>query len=73
MDIKELKASAFRSIQKDPVLYKKWHEVRTQEERNDMILEIVCYTRYADGNADGYSKGYDDGYANGRAEAFQKF
>jgi hypothetical protein len=48
MDIRSIKEKAFKAIQKDPVLWKEWNEVRTQEERDNMLFEQVYQIGWED-------------------------
>jgi hypothetical protein len=41
MDIRSIKEQAFKAIQEDPVLWKQWNEVRWQEDRYNMLFEMV--------------------------------
>ena len=52
----EVQSRAFKNIQDNPVLYKKWHECFTERERQDMIAEQVW--------AIAYQEGYDRGVMN---------
>jgi hypothetical protein len=48
MDIRSIREQAFKVIQNNPMLYKQWHEVRSQEERDDMIMEQVYHIGWDD-------------------------
>ena len=50
---KELAEMAFRTIQNDPTLWAKWHDVKTQTERDYMMLEVVASMSW--------QRGYDQG------------
>ena len=43
---KELSEMAFRAIQNDHILWRQWHDVKTQRERDYMILEALESTRW---------------------------
>ena len=50
---KELSEMAFRTVQDTPALWARWHDVKTESERNHIILEVVASMSW--------QRGYDQG------------